>query len=155
MASVDSSLIEHPLLERMVGHWALRGTIGRNQSVVHDVEADWVLAHHYIRIHEVSRERDAEGRPEYEALVFIGWNEKGPRYSCVWLDVTGGLSTLSIGLASPDQNELPFVFRNEKGEVDLTNSFVHNPKDDSWEWRIDNVENGTPKEFARLRLTRA
>lgn len=138
----------------MVGRWVLRGTIAR-QSVVHDVEADWVLAHHYVRIHEVSREKDKEGRPAYEAMVFVAWNEQGQaRYSCVWLDVTGGLSTLSIGLAMHTENELPFVFKNEKGEVDLTNRFVYNPKDDSWEWRIDNIVKDVPKEFARLRLTR-
>ncbi len=53
----------------------MRGTIAR-RSVVHDVEADWVLAHHYIRIHEVSREKNTEGQPEYEAMVFIGWNNR-------------------------------------------------------------------------------
>ncbi len=65
------SLTEHPLLDRMVGRWVMRGTIAR-RSVVHDVEATWVLAHHYIRIHEVSREKNTEGQPEYESMVFIG-----------------------------------------------------------------------------------
>ncbi len=129
----------------------MRGTIAR-RSVVHDVEGDWVLAHHYIRIHEVSREKNTEGQPEYEAMVFIGWNNPG-HYSCAWLDILGGLSTLSIGVAVPGENELPFVFRNEKGEVDLTNTFTYSPRDHAWEWKIDNVENGLPREFARLRLT--
>ena len=145
------SLTEHPLLDRMVGRWVMRGTIAR-RSVVHDVEADWVLAHHYIRIHEVSREKNTEGQPEYEAMVFIGWNNPG-HYSCVWLDILGGLSTLSIGVAGPGENELPFVFRNEKGDVDLTNTFTYSPREHAWEWKIDNVENGLPREFARLRLT--
>ncbi len=144
---------EHVLLERMVGRWVIRGTTGR-RNVVHDVDADWVLAHRYIRIHEVSREKNAEGQPEYEAMVFIGWNNPG-HYSCVWLDTTGGLSILSIGTAVPSGNELPFVFRNEKGEVDLTNTFTYNPKDNTWEWKIDNIENDQPKPFARLRLTKA
>ncbi len=147
------SSTEHPLLEHMVGRWIMRGTIAR-RNIVHDVEADWVLSHHYIRIHEISREKTAEGKPEYEAMVFIGWNNPG-HYSCVWLDITGGLSILSIGTAVPGENELPFVFRNEKGGVDLTNTFTYDPKDNTWEWKIDNVENGQPKPFARLRLTQA
>ncbi len=138
----------------MVGLWVLKGKIAK-ESVVHDVAAEWVLAHHYVRIHEVSREENKDGRPVYEAMVFVAKNEKGSQYSCVWLDVFGGLSTLSIGVASPVGNEIPFVFRKENGEVDLTNGFVYNPKEDSWQWRIDNVEKGVPKEFARLRLTRA
>src|SRR5215467_2626320 len=109
------SLKQHPLLESMVGHWVLRGTIAR-QSVVHDIEADWVLQHHYIRIHEVSREKNTGGQPAYEALIFVTYNESG-NYSCAWLDITGGLSILSLGTAAPLENELPFAFRNEKGEV--------------------------------------
>lgn len=147
------SMIEHSLLDKMVGRWVLRGTIAR-QSVVHNVEADWVLGRHYVRIHEVSREKGRDGHPEYEAMVFVAYNDKG-EHSCIWLDVLGGLSVLSIGLATPTGNELPFLFRNEKGEVDLRNVFAYHPGDGSWEWRIDNIQNGEEKEFARVRLTRA
>lgn len=149
-----ATISEHPLLDRMVGRWVLRGTIAR-RSVVHDIEADWVLARHYIRVHEISREKNSAGQPEYEALVFIGWNENSKKYGCVWLDVTGGLSTASIGTASESENKLPFAFRNEKGDVDLTNTFTYDQKDGAWEWRIDNHEKGVPREFARVRLTRS
>ena len=145
------SLTEHPLLDLMIGRWLLLGTIAR-RSVVHDISADWVLAHNYVRIHEVSREKGTDGQPEYEATVFISWNGQG-QCSCVWLDVFGGLSVLSIGTASPSENELPFLFRDEKGNVNLSNIFTYFPKDHAWEWRIDNVEKGVPKEFARVRLT--
>jgi hypothetical protein len=132
----------------------LRGTIAR-RSVVHDVEADWVLAHHYLRIHEVSRSKGADGNPEYEAMVFIAWNDLTQQYSCAWLDVLGGLTTESIGVASPKETELPFIFKDEKGDVTLSNIFVYSPKDRAWEWRIDNVEKGVPTEFARVQLTRS
>ena len=147
-----SSQIEQSLLERMVGRWVLRGTIAR-ESVVHDVQADWVLDHRYVRLHEVSREKK-DGRPEYEAMVFVARNDQG-RCSCVWLDVFGGLSIQSIGVASEKENELQFLFRKENGEVDLTNTFRYSPDNDAWEWWIDNVENGVPREFARVRLTRS
>ena len=35
-----------------------------------------MLQHHYLRFHEVSREKNDKGEPQYEATVFIGWNEK-------------------------------------------------------------------------------
>ena len=113
-----------------------------------------MLDHHYVRVHEVSREQTKDRKPEYEAMVFIAWNKEG-HYSCVWLDVYGGLSTLSIGVAPERQNELPFVFNDTNGKPDLTNTFRYDPKEDSWVWLIDNIVNGMPKEFARLRLTRS
>ena len=146
--------VKHPILDHMVGRWILRGTIA-HRSVVHDVEAAWELAHHYVRVHEVTREKNSAGQPEYEAMVFIGWNEDSKNYGCIWLDVAGGLSTLSIGTAPSSESELAFSFRNEKDEVDLTNKFAYFRQDDAWEWWIDNVEKGVPKEFARVRLTRS
>ena len=150
--SAKPSLGEHQLLEQLVGRWVLRGTIAR-QSVVHDVQADWVLDHKYVRIHEISRSKGADGKPEYEAMVFVTWNNSSQQYSCGWLDILGGLTIESIGVASPKQTELPFIFKNEKGEVTLTNVFVYNGKDHSWAWRIDNIKKGVPEEFARVRLT--
>lgn len=146
---------DHPLLDHLVGHWVLRGTVaGQSQPVTHDVDADWVIDRYYVRIHEISRERNKDGKPEYEAMVFVAWNKDG-HYSCVWLDVFGGLSTLSIGVAAPKENELRFLFIEATGKPDLTNTFRYDPKDDSWVMLIDNIVNGVPKEFARLRLTRS
>ncbi len=132
----------------------LRGIIAR-KPVVHDVQAEWVLGHHYVRIHEESRSRDTDGNPEYEAIVFVTWNSQSQQYSCGWLDILGGLTIESIGVASGTERELTFMFKNERGEVTLSNVFVYSSKDRSWEWRIDNIENGVHKEFARVRLTQS
>ncbi|HTY84329.1 MAG TPA: hypothetical protein VMB19_08920 [Silvibacterium sp.] len=146
--------LNSPLLDHLAGRWVLDGMIA-GKHVTHDVDAEWVLDHHYLRVHEVSREKTNLGKPQYEALVFIGWNEESKQYGCVWLDVFGGLSPLSIGMGTPKENEIAFVFKDEKGTVSLTNDFVHNPKLDTWEWRIDNIENGTAKPFARVTLSKA
>ena len=42
------------LLDHMVGKWVLRGTIGGAETT-HDIYAEWVLGHEYVRLHEVSR----------------------------------------------------------------------------------------------------
>jgi len=59
------------LLDRMVGHWVLKGVV-HGLETTHDVDMDWVLNHEYLRIHEVSRERNGEGLPVYEAYVTLG-----------------------------------------------------------------------------------
>lgn len=51
---------QRQLLDKLTGHWVLRGTIAKQQTT-HDVDAVWVLDKEYVQIHEVSRERDAAG----------------------------------------------------------------------------------------------
>ena len=123
-------------------------------SVTHELDAEWVLQHHYLRFHEVSRDKNDKGEPHYEATVFIGWNEKTKQYACAWMDVYGGLTTESIGVATPKENELAFVFTDEHGETSFTNTFVYDPRTNTWEDRLDNVEKGVAKPFARFNLTK-
>jgi hypothetical protein len=52
-------------LSRLVGHWVLAGRIAGKETT-HDVDGEWVLNHLYVRIHEVSREKDPKGQPAYE-----------------------------------------------------------------------------------------
>jgi hypothetical protein len=141
------------LLDHLAGKWLLQGTVGK-QSVTHDFDAEWVLQHHYLRFREVSREKNDKGEPQYEATVFVGWNEKTKQYSCVWLDVYGGATTESIGVAAPKENELAFVFTDEHGETSFTNTFIYDPKTNTWENRLDNVVKGEAKPFARFKLTK-
>jgi hypothetical protein len=144
--------VQAPLLDHLVGKWVLQGTVA-SQQTTHQVNAEWVLGHHYLLIQEVSRELNGKGEPQYQATVYIGWNEATKEYACVWLDLYGGLTSASIGVASPKEDELLFVFRNEKGEVDFKNDFVYDAKANTWDWRMDNVVGGVAKPFARVKLT--
>jgi hypothetical protein len=85
-AMAQQAPVNSPLLEHLAGKWRLQGTLGK-QATTHDFEAEWVLQHHYLRFHEVSREKNDKGEPQYEATVFIAWNEKTKQYACAWLDV--------------------------------------------------------------------
>ena len=142
-----------PILEHLTGHWILRGEIAGKQTT-HDVDAEWVIQHHYVQIHEVSRDKDAKGQPHYEALILVGFRDATKTYTCVWLDLYGGAAIESIGVAEPSENQLPFVFKDEKGEVSFRNDFVYEPAANTWEWRMDNVDKGMAKPFGRVKLTR-
>jgi hypothetical protein len=152
-ATAQQSPINSPLLDHLAGKWLLQGTVGK-QSETHELDAEWVLQHHYLRFREVSRDKNDKGEPHYDATVFIGWNEKTKQYACVWLDVYGGLTTESIGRAAPKDNELAFVFTDEHGETSFTNTFLYDPKTNTWEDRLDNVVKGEAKPFARFKLTK-
>jgi len=152
-AMAQQAPVNSPLLDHLAGKWLLQGTVGK-QPVTHDFDAEWVLQHHYLRFHEVSRDKNDKGEPQYEATVFIGWNEKTKQYGCTWMDVYGGATPESIGLATPEENELPFVFTDEHGETSFTNTFIYDRKTNTWENRLDNVAKGVAQPFARFKLTK-
>ena len=142
---------QQTVLDHFAGDWVLTGTIAGNE-VVHDVDADWVLAGHYMRFHDFSREREEGGARAYEATVYIGWDAQTQRFVCLWLDVTGGdgLSSGVLGYAAPVGDTIPFIFG--EGESQIHNTFVYNRDSDSWEWTIVNVRGEERREFAHVTL---
>lgn len=143
------------LLDHLAGNWVLKGTIDGKQTT-HDVEAVWVLNREYLRLHEVSREKNASGGPAYEAIVFIGWDEKSKQYTCLWLDSTSGngLSAQTIARATPAGDSIPFIFTiSPTGSLHTT--FTYNSTADNWQWLIDDEENGKTDRFADVKLVRA
>jgi hypothetical protein len=152
--SAQPATFQDPTLDRMVGTWLLRGTIAGAQTT-HDVDVAWVLGHQYVRLHEVSREKDPQGRPAYEAIVFIGWDATQRRYACLWLDSTGGggLAAHAIAHAERRGNEIPFVF-TIPGAGPFHTTFVYEPATDTWRWLMDGEEGGRRQPFARVQLTR-
>ena len=147
--------IKDPLLERLVGKWVLRGTLARKQTT-HDVVAEWVLGHQYLRIHEESREKDDKGHAQYEAIVLIGWDETSSEFQCLWLDTTGGGGLTAQGIARGKRSgdDIPCLFREQDGSVSFNNTFSYDKEDDSWSWHMDNVHDGKSIPFGRVRLTR-
>ncbi len=142
----------NPLIDHMTGQWVLQGTIDGKQTT-HDITVDWVLNHEYIRLQETSREKDAQGRAAYDAIVFIGWDEKLNQYACLWLDTTSGdgLASGLLGHGTRDGNEITLLFKGEDGSTFHT-VFAYNPTADTWQWRMDNEEHGKLQPFARVML---
>lgn len=152
-ALADEPPFEDALLDRLVGRWVLTGTIAGG-DVTHDITADWVLGHQYLRLDEVSRETDAVGAPQYQATVFIGWDKPSGRYVCLWLDSTGGggLANDVFGHAEPKTDQLAFVFGDDAGRIH--NTFAYDSTSDTWTWAIDNEKSGERSPFARVSLAR-
>ena len=139
------------LLDHMAGQWVLQGTIAGSQTT-HDINVDWVLGNEYVRLHEVSREKDSQGKPRYEAIVLVGYDQTKSRYVCFWFDVTGIASPNSGGAAQREGDTLPFIFKSSQG--DFYTSFVYDSKHDTWQWRMDAEQNGALQPFARVTLSR-
>jgi hypothetical protein len=138
----------------MIGKWVLLGTI-EGKETTHDIDTEWVLGHQYVRLHEVSREKNAQGQAEYEAIVFIGWDQPSSQYACLWLDSTGGggLTAPAIGHAKRSGDEIAFLFKSADGSIFHT-TFAYSKGTDSWQWLMDGEEGGKLQPFARVKLTR-
>ena len=139
------------LLDHMTGRWVLRGTIEGRQTT-HDIHAKWVLHERYIRLTEVSREKDASGKPQYEAEVLLGYDAAKSRYVCFWFDITGVASPGSGGIAQRQGDTLPFVFKTPEGDFQTT--MAYDAKVDTWQWRMDMEQGGKLEPFARVTLLR-
>jgi hypothetical protein len=152
--SSQQGAFEDFLLDRLIGTWVLQGTIG-GQKTTHDVVAEWILGHEYVQLHEVSNETGATGKPAYEAIVFIGWDQALGQYACLWLDSTGGggLNGQAIGHARRAGSEIAFLFKGQDGSLFHT-TFAYDKPSDTWQWLMDGEERGKLQPFARVKLTR-
>lgn len=146
----------HPdsLLNKLTGNWVLNGTIA-GQTTVHDISARRVLNGLYVQLTEVSREKDPQGNPAYEAIVYFCWEEPKKQYSCHWLDNTSneGISNKVIGEAKQNGDKIEWVFTYNDG-TKFYNTFLYDKETDTWRWNMDGEEKGKSVPFARVKLTR-
>ena len=153
-ALAQTATLQDPLLEHMIGKWVLQGAIA-GKNTTHDIVSEWVLGHQYMRIQEVSREKDAKNQPAYEASILIGYDPKTSQYSCLWLDNTGPWDFTTQGIGHGKRSGDAIIFRfglNDGSSIHTT--FAYNKNADAWQWSIDNEAGGKIKPFARITLTR-
>ena len=142
-------------MEKMTGHWVMTGTIA-NKPTTHDVDVDWVLKREYIRIHEVSRGKRADGGVAYEAWIYVVWDPKNSEYAVMWLDNTASTNFApeGVGHAKADGDRIPFIFKGGGGSG-IQTTFEYDRASDTWSWTIDNVDkSGNRSSFAKLALMR-
>jgi hypothetical protein len=144
---------QRELLERLTGRWVMRGTISGRQTT-HDIDAQWVLEKEYVQIHEVSREKGPDGKPQYEAIIYVVWEPKAGEFACLWMDTTGiaNFPPEGVGHAKPSGDRIAFIFKDPAGSVHTT--FAYDRVKNAWTWTIDNEAKGALTPFARLALTR-
>lgn len=74
------------LIDHMAGTWKLEGQVmGRDAH--HDVKADWVLRHQFLRIHEKTSADAPKSEEAYEAIWFLGYDPVSERYLLHLMDV--------------------------------------------------------------------
>jgi len=146
---------KHPfndaLLDHMVGNWKLNGNV-MGRAADHIVEAEWVLNHQFLRIHEKDN-RPASSSVSYEALIFVGYDNTSDRYVAHWNDVYGGRFSETLGYGIRSGDEIRFVFEYPDGPFHTT--FRWNPRTQQWKWLMQSKDkSGKWSDFADFTLTR-
>ena len=143
------------VLEKLEGEWVMTGTVG-GEEVTHDVYVDRILKRQYVRIHELSREKDPDGEPAYEAWIHIVWDQENAEYVVMWLDntATTNFAPEGVGHGKPVGDRIPFVWKSADGSG-IHNTFKYDRTSETWTWEIDNVDKSDKSSsFARLTLKR-
>lgn len=150
----ESAAANDAFLHHFDGSWVLRGTLA-GKATTHDVTSAWILGGLYLQLHERSREIDAKGKPQYEAVILLGADPATGEYQCLWLDSTGGGGLLPEAFARGKRvgDSIEFIFRDADKTISFTNTFSYNAGEQSWSWQLDNVrKDGTHVPFGRVRL---
>jgi len=149
LAAAPSPALKDPFLDNFVGDWSVARKMGNGRTVESTVRGEWVLKHQFVQLHYGA----GENAPEYEALVFIGFDETAKSYVCHLVDVFGGRYS-GVGRGKLDPNLLGIEFRFDSTEGSLTNRFGFDPKTKSWTSLIRQEENGQWKTFAEEKWTK-
>jgi len=138
--------LEDPFLDNFVGNWRVERNMGKRGVTQTSVHCEWVLNHQFIELHYGS-----PGGSDYEAFVFIGFDDAAKNYVCHWVDVFGGKdSELGRGKFDDKLHSIEFKF----GEGELTNKFTFDPEAKTWTSLIRQIEKGEWMTFAEEKWTK-
>ncbi len=146
-----NAVLADPLLDKMVGHWAMNGTL-MGRPTMHSVEAKWVLNHQFLGIHEWGAPDPKTGKPQYEAMPMIGYDNMSERYVAHWIDVFGGRFSETLGYGKRVGNEIDFIFEYPDGP--FRTNLIWDAALGQWHWHMTQKNtSGQWTAFADLTLS--
>ena len=84
--------LKDPFLDNFVGDWSVARKMSNGRTIESTVRGEWVLKHQFIQLHYGAGEKGQE----YEALVFIGFDDVAKSYVCHWVDIFGATTLESV-----------------------------------------------------------
>lgn len=140
------------LVDRMAGKWKVGGEV-MGQAAHHEMEAEWVLNHQFLRLHEKTTADAPKSEHAYEAIWFLGYDTVSEKYVLHLLDVFGGRFSETLGYGTREGNEIRFVFEYPDGPFHTTMKW--NAEKGTWEWLMRQKDkNGKWGEFGDLKMER-
>jgi hypothetical protein len=88
----------------------------------------------------------SDNQSPYQAVYFIGFDERDDTYVMHLLDTFGAGYSRVIGLGKRDGNTIPFIFQYADGP--LTNRLIWDSDTQSWTFELTYVQEGQVHTFA-------
>jgi hypothetical protein len=120
-----SRVFHDELLDNLVGDWKITRKF-KARTVDNTATVEWVLNHQFLLIHM----KDVNSPPQYEANIYVGYDNTSDRYVAHWIDIFGGRFSETLGFGSRSGNSVKFVFEYPDGP--FLNTFTWNPEQKSW-----------------------
>ena len=139
--------LQDSFLDNFVGDWRVERNMGKRGVHQSSVRCEWVLNHQFLEFHYGAD----DAKPEYEAFVFIGFDDTAKNYVCHWVDVFGAKDS-ELGRGKVDDKLLALEFKFGNGE--LTNKFTFDPQTKMWTSLIRQTEKGEWVTFAEEKWTK-
>jgi hypothetical protein len=119
--------LKDALLDELEGQWCMNGTL-MGEPVEYNLDASWVLGHQFLLLEM----REVSNPPQYEAAIFIGYDDSGDQYVVHWLDQFGAKPSATLGYGERDKNSIRLLFDYPSSQFRDTFTF----DDDSGQWHF-------------------
>ena len=137
-----------PLLRELDGEWLMKGDV-LGKQVTYLLVAGPTLRARFTELHM----RDTAEPPQYEARVFLGFDEESGDLIAHWMDDFGARYSIPHGTGRIDGSTLQFTFPYPDGPFRDTLEF--DQRNSSWHFRIEAGQpDGSWKHFARYEIRR-
>ena len=114
------------LLDTLVGDWKVSVKFKTRTAE----NTEWVLNHQFLLLHM----KDLNTPPQYEANIYIGYDNTSDRYVAHWIDVFGGRFSETLGYGTSNGNSINVVFEYPDGP--FLNTFTWSKDKNSWTFLI-------------------
>jgi hypothetical protein len=124
------------LLNNFVGKWDVDATVHGQKFTLYR-EAEWVMDHQYLRIHETSHQVIPWLNIPFERTIFIGYNHLSKRYVVYELTVHGASGLLQpegFSYGERSGNELKVVIK-KGSEPFIIQRFTWEPESKLWRFQ--------------------
>jgi hypothetical protein len=113
------------LLDNLVGDWKITRKF-KTRTAENTAKVEWVLKHQFLLI----KMKDVNTPPQYEANIYVGYDNASDRYVAHWIDVFGGRFSETLGYGIRNGNSIKFVFEYPDGP--FLNTLTWNAQKKSW-----------------------
>ena len=140
------------LIDHLAGTWVMSGNV-MGKDAHHEVQADWILNHQFLRMHEKTSASAPKVERPYEAFWFLGYDSDKKQYVMHLMDIYGGTYSETLGYGTRDGDQIRFLFDYPDGPFRTVYRWT--PGAGTWEWVMDQKgKAGKWNAFADLKLTR-